>query len=354
MDVQIAGLGSDSPLGAGRGPEGSAENEAISAIENASANGHAPADIDEANRTDERLIEEGEAAAGRFSRSRENILPMARGLAAAKRRYPATQEFGGWLKGSAYSSIGKNDRAALAEIGEYLADHEAIIVEFLARTDLISPQTIRDEIRKMVRPKPTVDSSYYHSKSAGGAGDSGNGKSKAGGTKSNVAPSAGEKPEEPSDPWATGERFDLVLLTPGEGDLKHLRADYADPETLRRCLPLHRVIEDDVAVVVDTRIGDLPVITDNLLPLLGFTPGKRFRVLMVGRPQTPDITDARVLVAIERGVEFSAPEGWLDDHDPVELAQRLYRESSRSLRVFGSTEADGWHCRGWAELPSVR
>src|SRR5207249_4118917 len=46
---------------------------------------------------DERLIREGEAAVERFKKSREQILPMARGLAAAKRKYPATREFGAWL-----------------------------------------------------------------------------------------------------------------------------------------------------------------------------------------------------------------------------------------------------------------
>ena len=83
-------------------------------------------------------------------------------------------------------------------------------------------------------------------------------------------------------------------------------------------------------------------------------PAKRPRVLIVGQPQAPDISDARVLVAIERGVEFSAPKGWLDDADAVGLAEQLYRDVSRSLRVFASTDADGWQCRTWLESPSVR
>ena len=58
--------------------------------------------------------------------------------------------------------------------------------------------------------------------------------------------------------------------------------------------------------------------------------------------------------AIERGVEFSAPKGWLDDADAVGLAEQLYRDVSRSLRVFASTDADGWQCRTWLESPSVR
>jgi hypothetical protein len=39
---------------------------------------------------DDQLIADGEAAVERFKKSRDQILPMARGLAAAKRKYPAT------------------------------------------------------------------------------------------------------------------------------------------------------------------------------------------------------------------------------------------------------------------------
>jgi len=40
---------------------------------------------------DERLIRDGENAAEAFAKSgRENILPMVRGLLAARRKYPAT------------------------------------------------------------------------------------------------------------------------------------------------------------------------------------------------------------------------------------------------------------------------
>jgi hypothetical protein len=159
--------------------------------------------------------------------------------------------------------------------------------------------------------------------------------------------------EAPDDPWNSGDRFDLVLVTPTADDVRHLRD--AQPDWLKCCLPLHRVVEDDVAVVVDTTIRHLPVIADVLLRLFGFTPGKRPRVLMVQRPQAPDVTDARVLVVIENGVKFSAPEGWPDDaHDQVQLARQLYTEASRSLLVFGSTQAEGWQCCGWAKSPSVR
>jgi hypothetical protein len=71
---------------------------------------------------DERLIRDGEAAVAHYTKSRDEILPMARGLLAAKRKYPATQDFGTWLADSPYNQPGHTDRAALINLGE----HEAI------------------------------------------------------------------------------------------------------------------------------------------------------------------------------------------------------------------------------------
>jgi len=63
------------------------------------------------------LIAVGETAAHEFTRGtkrlKEQIEPMALGLAEAKRRYPALIAFGEWVKASAYAEINKDDRAAL-------------------------------------------------------------------------------------------------------------------------------------------------------------------------------------------------------------------------------------------------
>jgi hypothetical protein len=92
---------------------------------------------------DDELIREGEAAVERFKQSREQILPMARGLAAAKRKYRATQEFGDWLKGSRYWDLGGTDRAALINIGDQLDANEHVIVGVLADFHrLTSPRSI--------------------------------------------------------------------------------------------------------------------------------------------------------------------------------------------------------------------
>src|SRR5205085_942446 len=89
---------------------------------------------------DEHLIAEGEAAAEQFKKSREQILPMARGLLAAKRKHPATRKFNAWPKGTThYLRIGDHDRAALIKIGEQLDEREDVVVEFLKGTNLVSP-----------------------------------------------------------------------------------------------------------------------------------------------------------------------------------------------------------------------
>jgi hypothetical protein len=63
---------------------------------------------------------------------------MARGLLAARRRYPADQAFGMWLATSPYCKIEKNERADLIKIGE----HEDHIAKFIHTTALLSPRTI--------------------------------------------------------------------------------------------------------------------------------------------------------------------------------------------------------------------
>ena len=59
--------------------------------------------------------------------ARKQIMPTARRLLAARLRFPADQNFGRWLRGSPYASIGKNDRAALINIGRH-ADIARIVL----------------------------------------------------------------------------------------------------------------------------------------------------------------------------------------------------------------------------------
>jgi hypothetical protein len=309
---------------------------------------------------DDQLIADGEAAVERFKKSRDQILPMARGLAAAKRKYPATREFGAWLKGSPYSTIGEHDRGDLINIGKQLEKREDVVVEFLARTKLVSPQLIWKELQKELQPALTIPTTCYHSNSEDETdADASDEVEPEAGDSDADAPTIEESIKskvsaERRGPWSDDERFDLVLLIPSKRDLKLLLSDYAEQEkTLRRCLPLHQVMVQDVAVIIAAKISDLPAITD-VLTIYGFK--RPSRVLLAGRPDGADVTDAEVLIIIERGdIGFSEPKGgWLNGDDLVEIARELYPDVSSSLLVFGSTKADGWRCRSWAEMPSIR
>jgi len=153
-----------------------------------------------------------------------------------------------------------------------------------------------------------------------------------------------------------------LLLTPKPKDLAFLRADYSDHSTLERCLPSLKLIEHSAAVVIVTRISDLPVMANVVLPLCGFR--RLSRVLLARRPTSPDVTDAEVIVTAKRGdMRLSPPEDgiWLDNADPItpsEIAVRLFPAASRRLHVFASGQADGWRCLvgddSWAEEPCLR
>jgi hypothetical protein len=120
-----------------------------------------PTEATVTNLDDERLIREGEAAVDLYNKdlrnARARIMPMARGLLAAKRKYPATQDFGDWLQTSSYREIEKNDRAALLNIGE----HDDFAARYIRTTVLTSPQTIWAAIRELMP-------SYYDSNSTSG------------------------------------------------------------------------------------------------------------------------------------------------------------------------------------------
>jgi hypothetical protein len=90
----------------------------------------------------ERLIRDGEAAVVAYDKHVEDacakILPMARGIFAARKKYRADADFGRWRKSSPYNKINHTDRAALIAIGE----HEMFAKAFLRTTHLISPRLI--------------------------------------------------------------------------------------------------------------------------------------------------------------------------------------------------------------------
>jgi hypothetical protein len=305
---------------------------------------------------DERLISEGEAAVERFKKStREQILPMARGLLAAKRKYAAKREFGDWLRDSRYSTIGDHDRAGLIKIGEQLDEHEDLVVKFLARTHLVSPQLIWNELKKELQPRPTLTASNcYDSNSADDP--------------SEAEPVADPPPVEPRASvkpqglYGTEKRFGLVVLTPSKEDLARLRD--AKLDALSECLPVRKHLGDTAAVVIAAKVTDLPVVLDRLLLLCGFNRPKR--ILLRGQPASPEVIDAKILVTAERGaIAFREPPGvWLDEAaDPIDIAESLYEDASSMLHLFAAlkakkTKADDCRCvvvgdDSWQKLPVV-
>jgi pyruvate/2-oxoglutarate dehydrogenase complex dihydrolipoamide acyltransferase (E2) component len=77
-------------------------------------------------------------------------------LLAAKRKYPATQDFGDWLQISSYREIEKDERAALIKIGEQGPFAE----KFVRTTSLTSPERIWQAIQELLatsdRPNSTA------------------------------------------------------------------------------------------------------------------------------------------------------------------------------------------------------
>jgi hypothetical protein len=162
----------------------------------------------------------------------------------------------------------------------------------------------------------------------------------------------------------TQQQFKLVLLTPRERDLKRLSDNYADGDTLKRCLPLVQALQqsDSVSVIIVARVFDLPVIVDRLLPLCGFA--RPSRVLLARQPKSPDVTDAEIVIIAERGkVRLDLPRDgvWLDEEGTINasaIAARLYPDAARKLHVFAAARTEGWTSMigddSWAEEPSLR
>jgi hypothetical protein len=102
------------------------------------------------NLGDQHLIQEGEEAVklfrGDIGKARSRIMPMARGLLAARRKYPANVEFNRWLQASPYNDLGKTDRASLIK----LAEHENVAERFLRSTDLVSPELIWQKVAQQL------------------------------------------------------------------------------------------------------------------------------------------------------------------------------------------------------------
>ena len=98
--------------------------------------------IAEAELDDDELIRRGEELVQPFlsdlASAHSRIVGLAKGLAAAKRKYPNTARFGAWLASSPYNELGDTARAALIKLGEHEAEAEPI----LRTTKSASPELI--------------------------------------------------------------------------------------------------------------------------------------------------------------------------------------------------------------------
>jgi len=96
---------------------------------------------------DDVLIREGEAQVQPFqddlASAHSRIVVLAKGLAAAKRKYRNTIRFGVWLASSPYGRLGDTARAALIKLGENEAEAEPII----SSTSSASPERIWKEVK---------------------------------------------------------------------------------------------------------------------------------------------------------------------------------------------------------------
>lgn len=161
------------------------------------------------------------------------------------------------------------------------------------------------------------------------------------------------------EPGEHEHRVDVVLFTPSDRDLTALATPYARGDELERRLPaLQKLRErDSIGLVVVARVSALPVIAEKLLPLCGFD-FRQARTFLARRPESPEVTDADVIVVLQRGEVFLRPPNdprWFDHDvlDPVVVASRLFPDAAKRLHMFARSQAPGWKsvigAENWSE-----
>jgi hypothetical protein len=133
----------------------------------------------------------------------------------------------------------------------------------------------------------------------------------------------------------------LVLFTPDrQRDLWRLSEDYvAEPEFLRLG---ERLAEDAVAVVI-AQLADIPLIENKLLSIFRFSYVSQ--VCLVRTPSHADVTDAEVLIIVQRKQrDFAVNFTWLSESDELEakaIVEQLFPEAGKKLHLFASNGSDG-------------
>lgn len=140
--------------------------------------------------------------------------------------------------------------------------------------------------------------------------------------------------------------FDLVMTALNSKACRNLREPWNHPLPL--CLRVGDMVTDDAVMIVLSKLSDFPTIENYLLPGCGFGSASA-RAFLVHTPNSPEVTDATLIVVAQRGSEDRAniaEIGWLlpgEAFDPFALAYRLVPGARSKLNLFASADTEGWH-----------
>lgn len=143
----------------------------------------------------------------------------------------------------------------------------------------------------------------------------------------------------------TARSFDLILAVLTADARRGLREDWYEPLPL--CLRVGDDVADDAVFIAVSKLSDLPIIENCLLPGCGFG-GSVSRTFLVHAPNGPEVTDATLVVVAQRDSQeraHIAEIGWLPPSeviDPFTLACLLVPDARSKLNLFASKKTDGW------------
>jgi hypothetical protein len=137
---------------------------------------------------------------------------------------------------------------------------------------------------------------------------------------------------------------DVVFLEPNDRDIRRLNDDY--PDELPPCLRVNELIAEDASAIVITRLIDLPIVVNKLLPYCGFDCPSR--IMLAQDPNSRDVTNAEIVMVAVRGQKrFDLPENfaWPPIGEPIDInsiVAALVPDVENKLHIFASDETEGW------------
>lgn len=144
---------------------------------------------------------------------------------------------------------------------------------------------------------------------------------------------------------APPEEFGLVLATPSKSDIRLLARDLVDSAvSTPRCLRTHERTAQTAVLLVASRVIDLPVVVQRLLPYCGFSSASH--VFLMEDAEGHDITECCALTVSIRGYYPIAVSRLSEDIarrlSPVAIAADLATEDDGRLHLFAAERSDGW------------